>query len=150
MELIEKMDYYQKPEGEHTAPLLPYRIQIKDQQLAISKRPSIVITEWGVRMSLPHLLAALKERGYQITEPPSKAFTEVKEFLDTHDYFSRVDSIGDSIFIYTHSVKERKISISRTDSRTQISVFIRNTNDPVFVGHVESLKEFELIWNRII
>jgi hypothetical protein len=152
VELIEEMNYNQEPveEEKHTAPLRPYRIQIKDQQLAISKRPSIVITEWSVRMSLPQLLAALKECGYQITEPPSKAFTELKEFLDTHDCFAQVDSIGDSIFVYIHNIEERKVSISRTDSRAQVSVFIRNTNDPVFVGHVESLDEFKLIWNRII
>jgi hypothetical protein len=147
VELIEKMEYDQKQTKEDLTTTGFYKVQISNFDILFIKGIS---DKGNIMLSLSKLLGALRECGYQITEPPSKVFTELKEFLDTHDCFSQVDSVGNTIFVYIHNIADRKLSIARTDSRTQVSVFIRNTNDPVFVGHVESLDEFKLIWNRII
>lgn len=91
-----------------------YKIQISDKMLSISRRENdtnMYVQDDTIILSLPKLLEALKECGYQITEPPSKAFTELKEFLDNHDCFSQVDSVGNTIFVYIHNIADRKLWI---------------------------------------
>jgi len=149
VELIEEMNYDKKPQNEDLTPTGNYKIQIAAYDLLHIK--GVPHRDANVVLSLSKLLGALWECGYKIEEPPSKSFTELKTFLDEHDYFQLIDSLGSSIFTYYHNVRDRRVSITQANSHTEVSIFIRkDSNDAVFVGRVESLDEFKLIWNRII
>jgi hypothetical protein len=145
VELIEEMDYNYPPRISTKTPqeqsLEPYKIQIHQDSLRIQ--------EYHDTIDLPRLLNALRECGYQITEPPHKSFLEIKQWLDSQDTFQCINATGDLCYEYFHNLRDRTVVIARKDGTTEITILDGNL-ETVFAGHVLSLEEFKLIWNRVL
>lgn len=153
VEPVEEMNYDQKPERVDLTPTGSYKIQIQDDRLYISKSISITLKGYRLELSLSKLIQALRECGYKIDEPPSRRFLEIKSFLDSPDQrLTCMDALGNKVYSYErYSLKDspaRYVTIAETDSF--VNVDVKGENGNVFVGHVLSLEEFKLIWDRIL
>lgn len=121
-----------------------YKIRLEGGTLVIHMSDGI----WSTGISLVRLIEGLRECGYQITEPPSEAFTEIRTYLDASSGLFRTQSLGDTLFVYYHSDKHRTITIAAVGHQVELN--IDNEAGHVFVGYVLSLDEFKLIWDRIL
>jgi hypothetical protein len=146
VELIEEMDYYYPPrltfKLEDLTPTEAYKVQIYKNDL-------VVMTPKGkLFLDLPAMVKSLRECGYQITDPPHKSFLEIKEFLDNETAMPCIDAIGENIYKFREAVREETITIARGTGRTEVD--INKAGRSVFIGHVLSLEEFKLIWDRVL
>lgn len=156
IELIEKYEQKQWEEESNLAFLKSksYKIQcntLKDVlHIQLMNKNEVHFSDGNghVILTLSGLLSALRECGYQITEPAFKGFLEIYDYLNSKEDMEQLDCIGGAVYKYYHRESNRTITIGQVPSRVEIN--IDNEAGPVFVGHVLSLEEFKLIWDRIL
>lgn len=146
VELIEEVNYDQKPMKEDLTSTGTYKVQIFE-----GNKLRVQTMTGYLELDLLKLLESLRECGYKIEEPPSRRFLEIKSWLDSPDQNMKcTDATGNMIYTYEYNARHifKTVTIAQLDSK--VNVTINNLDGPVFVGHVLSLEEFKLIWNRIL